>query len=121
MLLWLAHKLDNLFFCKSLIYANQITIHYQLYRCTPKLFLRFANFMTACLILTFLLEVTKKCNLSTLLLMRLLSKQLNKVFEDSSNETIKLSVSFAVAYYSLSSTWFAISWVTMKRFREICY
>ena len=29
MLVWLAHKLYNLQFCKSLKYDNQMTIHYQ--------------------------------------------------------------------------------------------
>ena len=83
MLLFLAHKLFNLFFCKSLIYDNQMTIHYQDVHLKG--------------------ELTKPWHILPLLFLRLLSNQVNKDFEASSNKAIKLSISVAVAYGVFSS------------------
>ena len=55
-------------------------------------------FLKSFLKLIFLLELTDKCHSSPLLFMRILSNQVNKHFETSSGEAIKLSISLAVVY-----------------------
>ena len=45
-------------------------------------------------VVTFSLDLAKSWHLSALFLMKLLSNQVNEDFEASSNENIKLSISF---------------------------
>ena len=51
--------------------------------------------------------------------MRILSNQVNKDFEASSNEAIKLSISLAVAYGVLSSAQFAISMLLAMKNKSV--